>query len=537
MRGLQRRAFLTRAGWSAAALGLGAAGPVCLVAGTPATPESCGVSSNAIRDFLEAVAGSPHELHGLVIRRHGQTIAQGWWSPYRESAVHSLYSLSKSLTSTAVGFAVAEDRLSVTDRVIDFFPKQQPREVSDHLAALSVRDLLTMSVGHESDSAPLIMNEDDWISAFLALPLRYESGSVFLYNSGGTYMLSAIVQKVTGRNLLGYLRSRLPAPLGIHDARWAVCPRGINTGGWGLKLTTGSIAKFGQFYLQRGIWEGRQLLPEAWIDDATSRKIQPQPGTSGTSPDANLDELRKTSDWFQGYGYQFWRCRHDAYRGDGGFGQFCVVLPNQNAVIAMTALAPDMQGLLNLVWDHLLAGLHDQPLPEDLSAASRLASELAALSLPIPAGRVDSATAVRIAGRQFVLRPNSLGARSVSLGFARSSCEFALRTGERHAVNCGLGRWLDGVTTMPGTPPEIPLGRTSQPVMPLQVAAAGAWNDDNTLEMQWRYHETPHYDRVICRIEGDRIRITFSNSLTAMNSEAHPELRPVLEGRMDSSSG
>ncbi|MBW7461807.1 serine hydrolase, partial [Paenibacillus sepulcri] len=152
----------------------------------------------------------------------------------------------------------------------------------------------------------------------LAAPVEHEPGTHFVYNSGATYMLSAILQKVTGQTLLEYLQPRLIEPLGIKGAAWDVCPRGINVGGWGLNVTTEDIARFGQLYLQKGMWNGQRLLTEEWIAEATSSQISN--GDGGVN------------DWAQGYGYQFWRCRHGVYRGDGAFGQFCIVMPEQDAV-------------------------------------------------------------------------------------------------------------------------------------------------------------------------------------------------------------
>src|SRR5262249_17904140 len=158
-----------------------------------------------------------------------------------------------------------------------------------------------------------------------------------------TYMLSAIVQKTAGLTVLDYLRPRLFEPLGIEDPTWGTSPQGVSLGGYGLSIRTEDIARFGQLYLQKGEWQGRQLLPTTRVQAATSRQV-----SNGSSPQ---------SDWDQGYGYQFWRCRHGAFRGDGAFGQYCLVMPEQDAVLAITSGVKDMQAVLNLVWDKLLPAL------------------------------------------------------------------------------------------------------------------------------------------------------------------------------------
>jgi CubicO group peptidase (beta-lactamase class C family) len=217
---------------------------------------------------------------------------------------------------------------------------------------MTVRHLLTMTSGHDSESLPEEDREPDadWASLVLSRTVPHEPGSRFVYNSGTTYLLSAIIQRQSGHNLLAYLTSRVLEPLGIHDATWDQSPQGIDAGGWGLSATTEDVAKFGQLCLQRGEWNGVQLVPAEWVDAATSRQI------------ATEDEPARP-DWSQGYGYLFWRCRHGAYRADGKDGQFCVVLPEFNTVVTMTAKLTDMQGELNLVWDVLLPALGQQPHP------------------------------------------------------------------------------------------------------------------------------------------------------------------------------
>ncbi|HEX2999328.1 MAG TPA: serine hydrolase, partial [Armatimonadota bacterium] len=306
------------------------------------SPEAAGIAPEAILAFIDAVEQRVGGLHGFMLLRHGSVAAEGWWNPYAPQLPHMLYSLSKSFTSTAVGFAVAEGRLTVEDRVISFFPDKLPSKVDDNLAAMRVKDLLTMNTGHDQDAtgATASAADGDWVRAFLSLPVEHTPGSKFVYNSAATYMLSAIVQKLTGMPIVEYLKPRLFDPLGIEGQSWDTCPRGINTGGWGLRLKTEDIARFGQCYLQKGKWGDRQLVPAAWVAEATRKQVDNNNGGP--------------NDWIQGYGYQFWRCRHNAYRGDGAFGQYCVVMPDQDAVLAINSGVGDMQAVLDAVWDCLL---------------------------------------------------------------------------------------------------------------------------------------------------------------------------------------
>jgi CubicO group peptidase (beta-lactamase class C family) len=269
------------------------------------TPEAQGVPSSAILAFIDAADKNIEAMHSFMLVRHGHVVAEGWWSPYSADSPHALYSLSKSFTSTAVGLAVAEGKLSVDDEVLKFFPEDAPEKPSKNHQSMRVSDLLRMSTGHQVE--PPRPEGQVWTKVFLARPVPHKPGTHFLYNTSATYMLSAIVQKATGTTVLDYLRPRLFEPLGIDNPTWGASPQGITLGGYGLSIRTEDIARFGQLYLQKGKWNGRQLVPATWVESATSRQT-----SNGSSP---------KSDWEQGYGYQFWRCRHGAYRGDGAFGQ------------------------------------------------------------------------------------------------------------------------------------------------------------------------------------------------------------------------
>lgn len=333
-----------------------------------------GLPSAAVLALLDRLEREDHDPHSLILLRDGRTLAEGWWAPYRRDRVHRLYSLSKSFTSTAVGLAVEEGRLSVDDPVLGFFPDLAPENLSDNLRAMRVRDLLTMSCGHEADdrTADLLKEADGvWMRGFLKRPVPYAPGTHFLYNSSATYALSAILARVTGESLLDYLRPRLLDPLGVGPAHWETDPHGIAVGGWGLYLTTEAIARFGQLLLQKGRWGDRQLVPESWLDEATRKQVD-------NSANENLD-------WRQGYGYQFWRSRH-GFRGDGAFGQFCVVVPERRLVVAITSASDGMQGILDALWEEILAKLQDSPLPENPDGVEALKSRLSGLRVPAPAG-------------------------------------------------------------------------------------------------------------------------------------------------------
>jgi len=313
------------------------------------SPETEKFDASAVGKYLDAVNESGHELHSLMVLRHGRVISEYWADGYSAYTNHVLHSVSKTFTSTAIGFAVAEKLLKVSDKVISFFPDDLPDSIPAYLADLEIRDLLTMTSGFDTDLTNEIRNQaGDWEKLYLSSPITDKPGTRFIYNSMNTYMLSAILQKVTGENLTTYLYPRLFRPLGIAGVVWEKSPSGVDKGGWDLYAKTEDLAKLGQFYLQKGNWNGKQLLPESWFDEATTAKIvqPPQWLKPGTKP--------KDSDWIQGYGYQIWRCSHNAYRADGAYGQFIIILPEKDAVIVTTANIPDMQAEINLIWKFLL---------------------------------------------------------------------------------------------------------------------------------------------------------------------------------------
>ncbi|HAB15271.1 MAG TPA: serine hydrolase [Verrucomicrobiota bacterium] len=442
------------------------------------TPEAQGVSSSGVLAFLEA-ADQVDAMNSFMLVRHGQVVAEGWWTPYNAASNHELYSLSKSFTSTAVGMAIADGRLSLDDEVMKFFPEDAPAEPSANLKSMRVRDLLCMSTGNqdETSSAP------DKISpkSFLAHPVPHKPGTHFKYNTPATFMLSAIVQKQTGQTVLDYLRPRLFEPLGIANPVWGTNAQGISLGGYGLRVRTEDIAKFGQLYLERGQWKGRQLMPASWVEAATARQT-----SNGSNP---------KSDWDQGYGYQFWRCRHNAYRGDGAFGQYCMVLPEQDAVIAITSGVKDMQAVMNLVWDKLLPALQAAPLPVDPSNQKKLEAKLASLAMRTPQGAVTSTRAAKIAGRKFVFPANDQKLESISIipNATGTSLTLVVQSdGVESRYACGQGEWKNG------------RGRfgqyTNEP-----VAASAAWTSDDTLVVKVCAYETPFYSTTTLRFDGDQL--------------------------------
>ena len=425
-------------------------------------------------------------MHSFMLVRHGSVVAEGWWGPYDARTPHVLYSLSKSFTSTAVGLAVAEGKLSLDDEVLKFFPEEAPAEPSQNLRSMRVRDLLRMSSGNQTEADFFAPGDTTWVRRFLAHPVPFKPGTHFLYNSPATYMLSAIVQKVTGTPVLEYLRPRLFEPLAFENPTWVTSPQGVTAGAYGLSVRTEELARFGQLYLQKGMWNGRQLVPASWVEEATARQT-----SNGSAP---------KSDWDQGYGYQFWRSRH-GYRGDGAFGQFCIVVPELDAGVAITSGVRDMGRVMNLVWDKLLPEMKPSRLPEDAAARQRLEAKLKGLTVKFQTGQPTSTLAARVSGRWYEFPENERGIKALAFDFRSDPPALLVRTaaGETRTP-IGFQSWAKSRGGFANG-----LERAlSVPAEPLS-AASGAWTADDTYTLKVVLYETPYYSTVTFRFDGERL--------------------------------
>ena len=469
-----------------------------------ATPESQGIASAGIQAILDEADAKQFGVHSLMILRHGKVVAEGWWAPYAANEPHMLFSLSKSFTSTAIGLAQAEGKLNIHDKLVSFFPEDVPAEPSEGLKNMRLRDLLMMSTGQEKadvDAIKIWEKETTGQKNFLAAPVKQKPGTLFYYNSPATFMLSATLQKVTGQTVRDYLTPRLFEPLGIPTPDWDNDPRGINIGASGLHLRTEEIAKFGQLLLQRGEWQGRRLIPAEWVDLATSRQV-----SNGSAPDG---------DWDQGYGFQFWRCVPGFYRADGAFGQFCIVMPQHDTVVAITSGTKDMGGVMKMIWSKLLPELRAAALPENPAALAALRDRLAGLSIPVPAGAATSPLAGKISGRKFVFEQNPITLESVTLAIAADGT-VTLNTrqyGQDLSVTAGRGQWLKGV---------FPLAAGSTE----PVAVAGAWTTPDTYTVQFAQYRQPFILTARLKFAGDELTIESEMNVGFGNTKS-----PVLTGK------
>ena len=478
-------------------------------------PEAEGVSSKAIITFLDSAAKSTRtEFHSFMFLRHGKVIAEGWWNPYSPDLKHTLYSASKSFTATAVSFAIKEKKLSLEDKVVSFFPRYTPDTLSPFLAELKIKDMLSMATGQLREPNGMQQLDSAWAKMFLAAQWAYKPGTKYMYNSMASFMLSAIVQKVTGEKVVDYLKPRLFDPLAIEGYDWETNPEGINTGGWGLRLKTEDLAKFGQLYLQKGKWNGKQLLTKNWVSDATSLKIYQNPKMTQAKRDSSNDSM-------QGYCYQFWRAKNNSYMANGAFGQFILVMPDKDAIVILTAESNDMWGELGMVWKYLYPGISDGKLAEDKQSADDLKTRLAALALPIPEKTRNEKTEAKISGKTFSFTDNPKKIQSLTIQFNNDLCLLNMKTDTASFdFSFASGKWQLGETTKHGPSIFERAKHSLDGLPPFKIACAFTWKDEKTLELTLRYIENVHSEKIIFHfddINKNKIKVDLRGSTSPAN--------------------
>ncbi|MCI8388068.1 MAG: serine hydrolase [Clostridiales bacterium] len=434
------------------------------------TPEAVGIDSAAIAEFIKSVNTDKTVVQGYMLYRHGKLVASSIAAPYRFSDKRHVYSASKTFTSTAVGIAVDEGLLSVEDSVISFFPDELPDTISENLAAMKVKHLLSMNTGHDTDTlGRVVSREPNWVKRFLALPIEHKPGTHFIYNTPATYMLSAIITKLTGMYLVDYLRTRLFNPLGIDDVWWEKSREEISDGGWGIHVSPEDMLKLGVLYLNKGVWNGKRILSEKWIEEASSVH-------SDTSSNAN-------SDWQLGYGYQIWRCRHDSYRADGAYGQYIVVSPDKDAVAVIISESSCMEKVLDIYWDTIHASMSDSPLPE-LSASCDI-------QLP-PAAELPEHSDISIVPEKYKLSENRFGITDISLRIVDDILLMKLYGEHICAVEiaCGNGRWEYNKISVC---PLIPAAFLDVLAYGVRAEIAAAYGEkDGMIHISLQFVSTPH---------------------------------------------
>jgi len=484
-------------------------------------PEEVGVSSEAIADFIEDLNKSNIETHSIMILRQGKVAFESWSEPYKPDIPHTMYSVSKSFTSTAIGFLIQEGLLSLNTKVIDIFPEYKPLKKDKHLENLTVFHLLTMTAGKDV-SLLADKTKNQWIKDFFDAKWAFAPGESWRYISENIFILSAILFRITGMSLTAYLTPRLFEPLGFdREPFWEKDGSGVEAGGWGLFITTEELAKFTLCYLHGGVFNGKQVIPAKWARDAAEKQVE----------NHQYIEVANTS----GYGYCFWRNPvPDSYRADGFFSQFAVIFEKYDAVLVMTAVEIDEEKTRDCLWRHFPKTFIDKSAESYAKTASEVKPELK--PLPELAAAPRSVLEKSIAGKTIQIKrkhmmnligfPMSMLTLSVvymsadkagnidevMLEFSENECSMSWKEGNfKNTIVCGM----DGKTR------NSPIKLAG---FDFTASSTAAWENENSLNIWMRPLES---------LGQRRIKFVFNKNKVTLVPGGCPDIKNMLKSLSD----
>ncbi len=376
------------------------------------TPEAQGISTKAVHAALEGIRSKGADLHSFLVVRGGALVFEYYAPGYGPHVPHQLYSVSKTFTSMTIGAAIDRGLLRLDDSAAGFFPEAK---TSGLQKAITVRNLLMMSTGHEADPFDSVMlkgSDPRWAKIFLETPVKYTPGSRFQYETGASYLLGAILTRITGKPVLELAKEWLLAPIGITSADWMLSPEGCSAGGTNMEMAPLDMARFGLLLLNDGVWEGKRLLSADYIHEASKKQIH------SVTPGNHEYKLEAR----QGYGYQTWRCSYNAWRADGMCGQLILMCPDQDMVITANCAMDNNRAnlLVDSVRENLLPGVYDAPIPKDDAARAALDAYLAKEACPAkPEGAVLPLGAWRFDGAN---NPMGLSYLKITEDYVTISC-------------------------------------------------------------------------------------------------------------------
>lgn len=441
------------------------------------------VSKRALQTFLDKFTPDQNEIHTLQILHHGCPVVKLAPAPYSCSHKREVYSLSKSFCSTAIGFLVDEGKLSPEDRIIDLFPDKLPPVVSDNLAAMSLKHVLSMNTGHGGCVMYHMVRSDDAAKAFLAQEVPYVPGTHFAYNTGATCLLSCLVERISGMHLLDFLTWKLFLPLGITDMRWNRVPDGNNEGGCGIHVSSDDIAKLGLLYLHEGMWNGKRLLSADWVKAATAP--------------VSDNSCNGSPDWCAGYGFQFWVNAREGFRGDGACGQLCVVLPERDMVIAVQTMLGDMQREMDALME-LVEHLYDD-------------DDTATLHLPVYAPFSSEKPCAGFENKYYVLRENPMGWTGVYFTYDEAAREMhaTFSNGvDQYTITAGNGHFAESLIWTKKLKPKL-VALMSTPDTERCHIAASYRAEEGKLSFAVRFLNCPQHGTYTFATEGDTLHLRF----------------------------
>ena len=462
-----------------------------------ASPSERGVSSRAIGAFLDDIERAQLELHGLMIWRDGAIVVEGFHWPYRIDRQRILHSVTKSFAASAIGLLVEDGLLGLRDRVCDFFPEIDT-SFEQRLAMMTVEDLLTMRTGHGAEVSRALWRgiETSWIAEFFKIPIEHDPGTVHVYSSAASYMLSAIVTRVTGETIHAYLKPRLFEPLGICDERWDIGPDSFNPGGNGITARIEDALKLGILYAQQGMWNGNRILPAWWVEQATRPQGDPH------------------------YGYH-WVIGDAYFAALGVFVQAVIVYPADRAVIAVMGAMEESEVLLPHLRRHFPEAFRASSPPDtDASLKQRLAD----WSTPLPIRSASAPSPQLPLSSSWTIDTNAVRIRSIGLDILPRSVHLRLSsdvaTGE---IAMPINGWSEDVASLPGA--DLHHG---YPLKDALIVAGARWLAPDRLELVWHFVESAFRDTVQIWIEGDRIAFDRRVNINS-GARAWPMLTGTLQ--------
>lgn len=430
------------------------------------TPESVGLSSKSVLQMIDTLmAQTDTDIHGIMILRHGKVVAEKYQQPWAAPYGHTLYSCSKTFTAVAVGLAISDSLLTLDTRLADVLPDMLPAQPGDSLMAITVRHLLTMQSGLPVDTQ-MRTRSRDWVRTYLSHQPVAMPGTLFAYDSIDSYLLAAMVQRVTGKSMKDYLQERVFTPMHITQAYWEESPEGITCAGWGLYLQLESMAKFGQLLVQKGMWGNRQLVPAEWVDQMLTKHVDVPNGTK--------------------YGYHIWQCPYPSmWRADGAYGEYIFVLPEKEMVVAITQCMRG-NGNLEQKWVNILArSASAQSLSADPLSYKILSDKQ--YSMPVTRGKESSSK--HLVPFVVDLGTNDLGWRSVECipGVKQLKLKVTTTTGRTFYMDCGYQQWM--LSSIEGQPLNFRAFKNnfSNIPEPFLVSSTYGWTTPDDLYLRINY--------------------------------------------------
>lgn len=473
------------------------------------SPEAQGMNSDILVTMVDTIADRQLPIHSVVVVRNGVVVLEAYQYPYSADDLHTVYSVTKSVTSVLTGIAVDQGLIRLDQPMLDFFPEYTPENLDEAKQAITVEHLLTMSGGFEWPGGmdepllgPMVEESTDWVQFMLDLPVTGEPGERFVYNSGGSNLLAALTAAAVGQPLIDFARVELFEPLGIDSVMWPVDPMGRNLGGFGLQLTPRDMAKIGYLYLNNGQWDGEQIVSADWVVASTTKQI----GARGVA---------------DGYGYHWWVNVRGYYLAAGFGGQYILVYPPENLVVVFTSAAPGMRQPESFLLDVIIPSIQSsEPLPENPDGAAALDAAIAALAQPPAPEEVPPLpdTAAQISGRAYQFADNEIGWREMTLNFdeANPTAELLLDDDPPMLIR------LDGVPAINdmGVAKSI-FGISFDNILRVYsvngeelMLAGGEWSDENRFEFRIDLKGTVNWYLVSMTFEGDAVQMSVRNGLS-----------------------